>query len=167
MLARTPDYNGYADSFLNVGDDAQLSYAAAVSSPTRGLRLYQIALIAFILACFLVKRMGPMETHHDISPIDWIFIVAAIWSAVSGFRMQRKISRRTSSRSTPLERWRAGHALRLCAAMSVGLWGTLVHYFGGPEWLANVLLGFGMLLLLVWRPGPTPIQAQPGPTFSR
>ena len=138
-----------------------------MSSPERQLRLVQSGEILFIVVCFFVKRIGTMETREAISPGQWLIIAVAIWSAISGFTVQRRINRaetrphKPSSRSTPLHRWRTGHLVRLSSATAVGLWGLVLHYSGGPEWLVDVFLGVAMLLLLIWRPGATPTPAQP------
>jgi hypothetical protein len=138
-----------------------------MSSPERQLRLVQCGMIVFIVVCFLVKRIGKLETHDALSPVQWLIIVAAIWSAISGFTVQRRINRigsrsqTQSRRSTPVSRWRTGHLVRLWTATAMGLWGLLLHYTGGPEWFVNVFLGLAMLLLLIWRPGATPSPAQP------
>ncbi len=138
-----------------------------MSSPERRLRFLQSAQIVFIVVCYFVTRIGRLETRDAISPVQWCMIVAAIWSAISGFTLQRRINRaegrsqNPSKKSTILGRWRVGHAVRLSSATAVGLSGMLLFYTGGPEWLANVFLGLAMLLLLVWRPGVTPAEAQP------
>ena len=137
-----------------------------MSSPERQLRLVQCGLIVFIGVCFFVKRIGSLETHDALSPVQWLIIVGAIWSAISGFTVQRRINRigsrsqTQSRRSTPVSRWRTGHLVRLSTAMAVSLWGLLLHYTGGPEWLVNGFLGLAMLLLLLWRPGATPAPAE-------
>ena len=48
--------------------------------------------------------------------------------------------------------------MRLWSAMAVALWGLVLHYSGGPDWLANAFLGIAMLLLLIWRPGAAPAE---------
>jgi hypothetical protein len=136
-----------------------------MSSPERQqLRLVQIGLIVFIVVCFFVSRIGSVETRDAISPLQWLVVVAALWSAISGFTVQRRIDRvgsRSPRRSTPLGRWRTGHLVRLWTATAVGLWGLFLHYLGSPNWLVDVFFGFAMLLLLIWRPGATPDQAEP------
>ena|SRR5579863_10646430 len=134
--------------------------------PEHQLRLVQVANIIFIAVCFFIKRIGTVETHDTLTVRDWIAIVAAIWSAVSGFTVQRRINNAStrpqkSSRSTPLGRWKVGNVLRLYTATAVAGWGLVLHYFGGPEWIVNVLFGLAMLLLLIWRPGANPARAQP------
>jgi len=127
-----------------------------MSSPERKLRFLQIAQIAFVVVCFFVKRIGTVQPQA-ISLVHWLVIVAAIWSAISGFTMQRSINRK--KRSTSLARWRAGHMIRLSTATAVCLWGMVLHYFGGPEWVVNILLGVAILLLFIWRPGAVPAEA--------
>lgn len=96
-----------------------------------------------------------MATRH------WLVTLAAIWSAVSGFTLQRRIVNRParvrgSGKSTPFTRWRAGHVVRLWSAASVGLWALLLSDFAGPRWLVSVFFVFSLLLLLLWWPGPAP-----------
>jgi len=97
-----------------------------MSSPERQLRLVQCSLIVFIVVCFFVKRIGRLETHDALSPVQWLIIVAAIWSAISGFTVQRRINRIGSRsqtqprRSTPVSRWRTGHLVRLWTATAMG-----------------------------------------------
>jgi TRAP-type uncharacterized transport system fused permease subunit len=136
-------------------------------SPEKQLRLVQAVLIAFIVVCFFVKRIGTTQTRDTVSPFQWFVIALAAWSAISGFTAQQRINRvrsqsQTRSRkSTPLSRWKVGHLVRLSTAMAVGLWGILLHYSGGAEWLVDVFLGLAMLLLLIWKPGTAPAQVQP------
>ena len=138
-----------------------------MSSPETQLRLAQSGLITFIMVCFFVMRIGSVETRRAFSPLQWLVVVAALWSAISGFMVQGRINRGgsrsqvPSRRSTPLGRWRAGHLVRLWSATAVGLWGVLLHYLGSPNYLVNVFLVLAVLLLLVWRPGATPAEAEP------
>ena len=89
-------------------------------------------------------------------------MVAAVWTAISGFTIQRRIvnrparSRRPSSKSTPFTRWPAGHIVRLWTAMTVGLWALLLSVFAGPPLAVNALFALGLLLLLVWTPSDVP-----------
>jgi hypothetical protein len=76
-------------------------------------------------------------------PADFIAIAAALKKDISDYRDYEII------------------VVRLSSATAVGLWGMLLFYTGGPDWLANVFLGLAMLLLLVWRPGVTPAEAPP------
>jgi hypothetical protein len=137
-----------------------------MSRPERQLRLVQGGEILFIVLCFFVKRIGTVEARNAISPGHWLVILLAIWSGVAGFTLQRRINRgaRWSQNllqtSAALRRWRAGHLIRLSSATAVGMWGVVLHYTAGPEWLVNVLLGLAVLLLLIWRPGATPAEAQ-------
>ena len=130
-------------------------------SPERKLRFLQVVDTLFLAGCFLVKRVGTVETHGTVATDGWV-VVMAIWSAISGFTLQRRINRTSAEprnrprKSTPLGRWRAGHIWRLSSATSVGLWALVLHYFGGSEWLVNALFGLAFLLLLVWRPGDAP-----------
>jgi FtsH-binding integral membrane protein len=137
-----------------------------VSKPEIQLRLVQAACVVMVLASIGVS-LGVQRTPHGIMSVHWLMIVLAIWSAVSGFTLQRRIvngpdrSQRRPKKSTPFTRWRAGNLARLSSAMSVGLWGLVLCEFGGPAWLVNTFFAIGLLLLLIWRPGASPAATQP------
>src|SRR5450631_3030273 len=86
------------------------------------LRIVQFGCILMVLACIWVSRLGHREWQGSLAPRHWIVMVAAIWSAISGFTLQRRIvnrpvNSRRPSKSTPFTRWRAGHIFRLWTAM--------------------------------------------------
>jgi hypothetical protein len=111
--------------------------------------------------------LGIQKTPHRIPVVHWLIVVLAIWSAVSGFTMQRRIvngptrTQRRAKTSTPVSRWRAGNLVRLASATSVGLWAFVLCEFGSPAWLVNTFFAIGLLLLLTWRPGASPAPTQP------
>src|SRR6266851_9431010 len=84
-----------------------------MNKPERQLRLVQVGCILLVASCIFVRHMGSHESHNAISFGQWLVIVGAIWSAVGGFTLQRRItsaptrSQRLSGRSTPFTRWRA------------------------------------------------------------
>jgi hypothetical protein len=43
--------------------------------------------------------------------------------------------------------------------MAVGLWGLVLFLIRGPLWIADVLFGLAVLLLLIWQPDVAPIGA--------
>jgi hypothetical protein len=135
-----------------------------MTAPALKLRGMQIACVIMILACIVISRLQHHEWQGTITPRHWFVIVAVIWSAIAGFTLQRRIvnrpasSRKPSSTSTPFTRWRAGHICWLLAATSVGLWELVLSDFAGPRWLVNIFFGAGLLLLLMWTPGPAPPQ---------
>jgi hypothetical protein len=129
---------------------------------TRTLRMCQIACIALVLFCLLMVFQIPTSSGRNSSPaMQWIAIAGALSCAVEGFNMQKKIlrgprNRRVGSKSTPVSRWMVGNVLRIAFAVSVSLWGFLSHIYGSPGWLAVSLIGVGLILLLIWRPGSCP-----------
>jgi hypothetical protein len=135
-----------------------------MSKPERQLRIFQIICILFTAVCawltHWLTQIDPLDRHA--STISQGFVVlAALWSAVSGFTMQRKIARLKprpgqSARSTPSTRWLLGHILRLATAVSVGLWAFFLHFIGGYPWLTDSIFGLSLILLLIWQPGTTP-----------
>jgi hypothetical protein len=133
-----------------------------MNSAARNLRLVQIACILIVLACVGASRLGRHEWQGTLTAAHWLIIVGAIWSAIVGFTLQRRIvgrpiqPRRLSARSTAFTRWRAGHLARLWTAMTVGLFALCLSEFAGPPWLINVFFAVGLLLLLSWAPGSPP-----------
>ena|SRR5438128_1660128 len=129
----------------------------------RPLRFVQLACILFLVFCILLVYFGVLrngEPSPAISLTQGVVILLALWSAVSGFTYQRRLlsgrAQRTSTKSTPFTRWRAGHIFRLWSAMAVALWGLLLNAIHGPLWIVGVLLAVGLILLLIWRPGVSP-----------
>lgn len=132
-------------------------------APERQLRILQILYIVFILACFWLVHYLPGNPSQKVSFLfEGLLVVCAVYSAAIGFWMQRWLARtgirpgRPVSQSAPLQRWRAGHILRLATAVAVSLWGFVLHFSGGAFWLVDVLVGAGLVLLLIWRPGVSP-----------
>jgi len=90
--------------------------------PELQLRLVQGGMVLFVVVCIFVQHLETVQTHA-ITAVQWVVVVAAIWSAISGFTLQRKINhpRKPPITSTPLARWKAGHLYRLSSATAVGL----------------------------------------------
>lgn len=132
-----------------------------MSTPTRHLRLMQVGCVLLVLASIWLSRFGKHEGQGGNTTGHWFVVGLALWCAVSGFTMQRKLRRaprtqRLSNASTPLSRWKAGHLMRLGSATAVALWALVLSEFGGPSVFVNALFGIGLALLLVWRPGAIP-----------
>src|SRR6266478_7074270 len=64
-----------------------------MSKPERQLRLVQVGCILLVAFCIFVRHIGSHESHYAISFGQWLVIVSAIWSAVGGFTLQRRITR--------------------------------------------------------------------------
>lgn len=131
-------------------------------SPVARLRLVQIGCIAMVLACMSLTYMRRNPVEVPLTTRHWVVIVAAIWSAVSGFTLQRRFVHRRplrSAKSTPFTRWRAGNIARLWTAMNVGLAAVLLSDWGGQHLVVNALFAIGLVLLLFWSPGIVPDQA--------
>jgi len=128
---------------------------------TTRLRLAQLACILILFECVRLGRSMRREWNGTFTVADWFFIVAAVWSGVSSFTIQRRIVSRPKkyySTSTPFTRWRAGNIARLWLATAVGLYGFCLKVVAGPPLVTNALFALGLLLLLVWSPGPEPDQ---------
>jgi len=139
-----------------------------MNTPMRHLRLMQVGCILLVLACIWVSRLGKHESQGGITAVHWVVTGAALWSAVSGFTLQRKLSRtpksqRVSNTSTPASRWKAGHVLRLASAAAVAMWALYLSELGGPPVLVNALFAIGVVLLLIWKPGAIPASTQTQP----
>ncbi len=128
----------------------------------RKIRIYQLICIAYALFCFfIVFDLSVPSNPGPMSPIQWIAIFGALFCAVDGFYMQKRILRgprnpSTVSKSTPGGRWILGNVVRLAFATGVCCWALVLHFSGGPEWLAGSLIGLGLVLLAALRPGSCP-----------
>jgi hypothetical protein len=129
----------------------------------RQLRIVQIVcLLLAVSACWLVAHSGKPRNNGKLGPIQWAIILAAMYCAVSGFTIQRTItkgptrSKAPRGDSTQYSRWRAGQFVRLFFPVSVAGWGDVLIISGGPTWMAYVLCGLGILLVLAWSPGTAP-----------
>jgi hypothetical protein len=135
--------------------------------PERQLRVFQVVCVVFVAVCFIFTRTLFRQAEPANSFEQGLFVLLALWSAYSGFRLQQTVNRvRTSAhlppdnRSTPIRRWRAGHLMRLASATSVGLWGMILNFVGSPTWLVGAMFGLGLILLLIWSPGSSPAIAE-------
>lgn len=128
----------------------------------RQLRLMQIGCLSMLVACAVLAHWQAREngvSTDGVGTLPIAMILLAVWSAISGFTLQRKLQRRAqagSSKSTPFTRWRTGHIFRLWTAATSGIWALLLFEFHGPLWIADVLFGFAILLLLIWKPDAVP-----------
>lgn len=140
-----------------------------MGKPQRQLRLVQATCLLVLGACILLTYWRGHEnlgTSSSVGVGQGIIILLALWSATSGFTMQRKLQRRTqarSSKSTPFTRWRTGHIFRLWSATAVAIWALLLYDFHGPLWIADVLFGLAMVLLLIWKPDIAPARDEVTP----
>lgn len=125
----------------------------------RQLRVIQITCVAFTAACIYFTFSILRSAERPFSVLQGVVVLCALWSASSGFMVQRLFNRIGSrklspdGRSTPLGRWKVGHLMRLATATSVGLWALLLHIFGSPSWLAGAVYALALVLLLIWSPG--------------
>lgn len=129
-----------------------------MSKPESQLRIVQLICLLFLAAMLCQIYFLPHIGNQASALSQTLVTFAAIWSAVSGFSLQRKIVaiRSVTAKSTPFSRWRTGHLLRLAFATSVGVWAYFLYVIGGLPWLVNVLFGLALVLLLVWKPGTRP-----------
>jgi len=128
----------------------------------RQLRLMQIGCFSVLVACAVLAHWQAREngsSSNGIGTVSILVILLALWSATSGFTLKRKLQRRSqskSSKTTPFTRWRAGHIFRLWSATACGLWGLVLFEFHGLLWIADVLFGVAILLMLIWKPDAAP-----------
>jgi len=131
----------------------------------RDLRMVQVACILLALACGWLIHVTKGRSH-DATPMHWFFVLAAIYCAVSGFTVQHKLIKRPApvgkaNAATLWSRWGAGNLMRLLMATSVSLWGAVLSAYRGPTWMAFTFFALGLVLLLIWTPGRTPVAEQP------
>lgn len=128
----------------------------------RKLRVFQIVAIVYVLILFPLVRMLPATSGvTTMTPFKLVIVFLALYCAASGFTLQRRFLRVSANpkvvvKSTPMKRWMVGHVIRIAFAIAVSLYGLLLHFLGGPEWLATSLIALGLILLLIWRPGDAP-----------
>jgi F0F1-type ATP synthase membrane subunit c/vacuolar-type H+-ATPase subunit K len=130
----------------------------------RKLRLIQLALIAVIPIFGWVAEIGRGRGSSDWTLGDWLVTGVALWAALGGFRLRRRMIGRSeealakdASNTKALKQWEAGHVIGLAMAGSVVLWGLVVRMvLGGALWQASLFYAAGLLLLLLWTPR-TPI----------
>jgi hypothetical protein len=132
----------------------------------RHLRIVQVVCILLALSGAWLIHHGKSTSNDVVTPVHWFIVLAAIYCATAGFTVQRRIIQapkrlQTTKSSTPLSRWRAGNLIRLSMATSVSLWGTVLSVYRGPTWLAFTFFALGLIQLLIWTPGNTPVMAQP------
>ena len=132
------------------------------------LRMVQLACILWaVSAGLLLPHLRRPGSDNRLGLIHWISILAALYSAVSGFTTQRWLANRpmriqsAKRGSTPATRWTAGHLLRLVTAAAVAGWGDVLSSSGAPLWTAYAVYGLGIVLLLVWSPGTPPPEELP------
>ena len=134
-------------------------------NPRTQLRMVQFGCFILLILSIWLSRVGSHKAQGQTTTLHWVMFVAAIYSAISGFTLQRKLNRtarvrRVSSASTPFTRWRAANVLRLATATATGIWGLCLYEMGGPSILINALFVIGVVLVLIWSPGVTPPQTQ-------
>ena len=136
---------------------------------TQAPRIFQIVAIIFVIFLFLLVRILPSTSGASaITPFKLIIVFLALYCAASGFTLQRRLLRVPANpniavKSTPIKRWMSAHVIRLAFAVAVSLYGFLLHFLGGPEWLAVSLIALGLILLLFWRPGDEPAESKDRP----
>jgi predicted transcriptional regulator len=128
-------------------------------SPVARLRLLQLGCIALVLACMALVYWRHSLQEVPLSARHWIVMIAAAYSAIWGFTMQRRIVHGRPSRSpksTPFTRWRAGNIIRLWSATSLGASAVVLSDWVCPHLVVNAIFAIGLVLLLFWSPGAVP-----------
>lgn len=133
----------------------------------RTLRIMQIVFVAYILLLFWILHMLPTApAPHSMSPFAWSIVCVALLSGVLGFVLQSWILRvpirpaptssQSASRNSPIRRWFAGHVIRMSFSLAVSLYGVILHSTGAPNSAVFSLVGLGLILILLWKPGEIP-----------
>jgi hypothetical protein len=130
----------------------------------RTLRIFQILAIIYDLIVFrFLRKLPATSSVSAITLFKLLIVFLALYSAVAGFTFQKRFLRppknlKVAVKSTPIKRWMIGNVIRLAFAFAVSLYGFVLHFAGGPEWLATSLVALGLVLLLIWRPGAAPVE---------
>jgi hypothetical protein len=130
------------------------------------MRVLQISFIVSVVLFFRVSAMIPPVQHSVSASFQYGIVLCAIASALIGFIVQRMFLRvpnqttLSTQKSTPLNRWFAGHLIRFATAESVALFGLVLRMIGSSSTLVYLLFGGGLALLLIWQPGAIPVQTE-------
>jgi hypothetical protein len=130
----------------------------------RKLRAIQVGCIALVVVCIVNAHFVTNNRKENLIA-EAVFSLAAIWGAVGGFTLQRRLLSRNiavrsrNTKTTPLSRWTAGNLARLWSACSVGVCGLALVEYGGQAIFAELLFTLSLLLLVLWKPGTVPGQA--------
>jgi hypothetical protein len=114
--------------------------------------------VTLIFGC--VAEIGRDSGSNDWTLWHWVMTGLALWTALGGFRLRRRMIRRSlqalakdSSNAKVLKQWDAGHVIGLAMAKGVVQWGLVVRrVLGGALWQASLFYAAGLLLLLLWTP---------------
>lgn len=127
------------------------------------LRFFQLICIAFaVLLMWIAIDLPIRHPARGQGTVEWLIEFCAIYSAVMGFVVQRRMAddesqpKPSARQSTPLKRWMKGHVIRLSSAASVCVFALVLQLMGGMAWEVFALFGLGMVLLLMWAPGESP-----------
>jgi hypothetical protein len=123
------------------------------------IRLIQWALIAVTPIFGWVAEIGRDPGSNDWTLRHWVVTGLALWTALGGFRLPRRVLRRSlqslekDSSNPKVKQWEAGHIIGLAMAEGRFQWGLVVRMvLGGALWQASLFYAAGLLLLLLWTP---------------
>ena len=143
-------------------------------NPEKQMRLIQLCFVASAVMVIGVAYRIPVHPLHKVAVSFQIILgLIAISCGFAGFRLQKMLTRAVSSpiqskypTTTPLQRWRVGHVVRLATHMAIVLYAFVLYLLGGTAWLVDGLFALGFILLLTWAPGKVPAKAASVPPLN-
>jgi hypothetical protein len=128
----------------------------------RILRIVRKCFIVYAVALFWVMHIvRPQSGSHANSVVYESIAALAVADGLIGILVQRMILKGRAKplpngkTPTQIQRWFSANIVRLAFAMSTCLFGFVVHMLAAPNWLAQALVGLGILFMLV-SPGKPP-----------
>jgi hypothetical protein len=135
----------------------------AVITMEQTLRMLQIvhgALFVAVFLYFLIMRMIPVEGSAELNSgfVVGCAVVALIDLGIATMLRSRKLRPAFETLQTSpndpeaLAQWRQGSILSGAQAMSVVLFGVVLHFIGAPMWQAVSFFVVGTAAMLLWWP---------------
>lgn len=127
------------------------------------LRIIQIVFIVFGALQFLNVHFMPSNVPTGpLTLFQEMVVVIAVLDNVIGIFLQRTLMKRpgrmpsVGKAATPAQRWLMANVFRLALSLSTCLFGLVLHMVGSQNWLAQSLIGLGVLFMVVVNPGNPP-----------
>jgi hypothetical protein len=133
----------------------------------KALRIMQVVFVVFALLLFPQMRyLTPAQPPGPLTLFHKLVALIAIADCVIGIVLQRILIKNPGESlpigtvATPSQRWLIANVVRLAFSLSTCLFGLVIHMTGSPNWLAQGLVGLGILFMVVVAPGKPPADEQ-------
>jgi len=129
------------------------------------LRIIQIVFVVFGALQFLNVHFIPSNVPTGtLTLFQGLVVVIAVSDNVIGILLQRILVKgpgrisAVGKAATLAQRWLIANVVRLALSLSTSLFGLVLHMTGSPNWLAQALIGLGILFMVVVSPGKPPAE---------